>query len=354
MRVLHLLNSDRLSGAENVAVEIINGFDGEIEMAYSSSMGAIEKSLNERNVKYIPLRNFSKSEIKSVVMGYQPDIIHAHDIRSSIQAVRVAKKIPVISHIHGNHDDMKKASLKSILYMLASFKFKHIIGVSKSVVNDFKFSRLIRDKCSVLYNVISKDRVIKGVKNDSIEYDFDFVYLGRLSEPKNPSRIARIASKVLVKVKYAKFGIIGEGNMVEEMKEIFIKNQVIDRVEFLGFMANPYKVLSQSNVMIMCSRYEGTPMAALEALSLGIPIVSTSTDGLVELIDDDINGYISDDDDDFANKVSSIIIQKKLFERLSAGAKEKSIDYTDMKKYKEKVLDIYSKCLGGKDGSDKL
>lgn len=345
MKVLHLLNSDRLSGAESVAIEIIMAFKDEIEMAYSSPFGIINKTLNERNLMYLPLSDFSRREIKSVVNSYKPDIIHAHDIRSSIQAVRVAKKIPVISHIHGNHFDMKKSTLKSLLYLIASIKITHIIGVSKSVISDYKYSRFIKNKSTVLYNVINKERVIDNTKCDSNNYSYDFVYLGRLSEPKNPKRIAKIASLVLSMDNNIRFGVIGQGDMMQEMKDVFTDHDVLDRVDFLGFMKNPYKILSQSKVMMICSRFEGTPIAALEALMLGIPIVSTPTDGLIELIDDDSNGYICDDDDSFSELVYNIISNKTLFDRLSKGAVLKSLSYCDLKQYKENINKIYLECI---------
>ncbi|MFR2721860.1 MAG: glycosyltransferase [Thomasclavelia ramosa] len=53
--------------------------------------------------------------------------------------------------------------------------------------------------------------------------------------------------------------------------------------------------MAKSKLMIMTSRTEGTPMSALESLTLGKPIVSTPTDGLNELITNNINGFLSND-----------------------------------------------------------
>jgi len=343
MKVLHLLSSDRLSGAENVAVEIIRMFDGTVEMAYSSPGGPIEKSLSARGVKHFPLKKFTTREIKSVVASYQADVIHAHDIRASVQAIRVAGRTPVVSHIHGNHDGMKRITLKSLLYVLASYRIKHIIVVSKSIIEEFQFRSNIIEKTTILYNPIDRKRVaLKAMYDTSDHSTYDFIYLGRLSEPKNPKRIANIASRVLSKSRNARFALVGEGDMADLMKSIFDENGVSDRVDFLGFMDNPYGVLSQSRVMIMCSRYEGTPMAALEALSLGVPIVSTPTDGLVDLIENGVNGYICDNDDDFSERVLDVITQRALFERLSQGAKQRSLDFVSLEDYKKTLQEIYS------------
>lgn len=61
---------------------------------------------------------------------------------------------------------------------------------------------------------------------------------------------------------------------------------------FGGFRKNPYKILKNSQVMIMTSRWEGLGMCALEAMALGVPVVSTPTGGLCEIIEDGKNGFL--------------------------------------------------------------
>lgn len=343
MKVLHVLGSNKLSGAENVVVEIINMFRNEVDMAYLSPKGDIEKSLYSRNIRFISVENLSTSELNRSIKEYQPDIIHAHDIRATIQAVRCRRDIPVISHIHGNHDDMKVIGIKSILYLIHSYKAKHIIAVSDSVIKQYAFSKYISNKCTVLYNTIDKDRVLAKVHEDKREYKFDFVFLGRLSEPKNPQRVAKVASCVLKKLPDSKFGIIGEGNFRKDMEGVFVSEDVIDRVIFCGYMDNPYKALSQAKVMVMCSKYEGTPIAALEAMILGIPIVSTPTDGMKDIVINSENGFISSEDDEIVNYLCRLIEDESLNSKLSAGAIKSIERFTDVDRYKNRIMSIYDK-----------
>lgn len=345
MRVIHLLSSNKLSGAENVAAEIISTFSGYVEMAYMSPNGDINKSLRERNVTYIPIRDLSINEIKKGLRYYKPDIIHAHDIRATIQAVRCANKIPVISQIHGNHDDMKKFTMKSLLYLIYSIKVKHIIAVSNSVLNEYAFMRIINKKSSVIYNVIDSNRIFHKVREDNNNYDFDFVYVGRLAAPKNPERVAKVASRVLKKEPGLKFGIIGEGEYQSIMEKIFISEEVNHQVTFFGYLNNPYKVLSQAKSMLMCSHYEGTPIVALEALLLGVPIISTAVDGMRDLIISGQNGYISDDDSELVDYTYKVISSNNDSSELSKGAM-KSVDrFTDLEGYKQNIMEIYRRIV---------
>lgn len=63
--------------------------------------------------------------------------------------------------------------------------------------------------------------------------------------------------------------MIGTGEMENKIKELLMSNKKLSNIKFLGFNSNPYKILANSKVMIMTSRWEGTPMCALEALSMG-------------------------------------------------------------------------------------
>ena len=59
LKVLHLLSSDRFSGAENVVCQIITAFDGdsEVEHLYVSPEGPIRETLKEKNIRYVPVKS---------------------------------------------------------------------------------------------------------------------------------------------------------------------------------------------------------------------------------------------------------------------------------------------------------
>ena len=102
MKILHLLKSDKFSGAENVVCQIISMFDlnKDVEFVYCSRDGLIKEALLERNIRFNLMKSFSISEIKRVIKEEKPDIIHAHDMAASFYGAICCGNIPLISHIH--------------------------------------------------------------------------------------------------------------------------------------------------------------------------------------------------------------------------------------------------------------
>lgn len=294
-KVLHLLSTNRLSGAENVVADICMMFGDEFDMVYCSPDGSIRESLSERNINFIPLSKFNYFEFRRAINFFKPDIIHAHDIRATFLACISSIDIPIFSHLHGNHVSMRKFSLRSLLFLILSIKLKYIIVVSKTCIDDFYFKNYIKNKTFVLSNIVHFNRIKMLIDKDSNSYNFDFVFLGRLTYAKNPERVAQVASEVLKLCPNSTFGVIGDGEMKDQMVKVFKDNGVLHKVIFTGNLKYPYKALKGAKCLLMCSRYEGLPISALEAMALGVPIVSTPVDGFKNIVVNNVTGYLSDD-----------------------------------------------------------
>lgn len=344
MKVMHILPTNKFSGAENVVCEIINTInnnkDFDYEMIYCSPDGDIKKSLQERNIPYLPINTFSLNEVKRAIKTYQPDIIHAHDIKASVLCAIAAGKIPIISHLHNNDDNMKIINGKTILYRLTINRYAAIIAVAASIVKDFAFKKSLRNAI-VLRNVIDYDQIQKKVSSDSSEYSYHAVYVGRISYQKNPQRLIKVFSKVVKKNPNAKFAIIGDGPLRQEAERAAELEGIYDNVDFLGFQSNPLKIMSDAKVMVLTSRYEGTPMCALEAMALGLPIVSTPTDGLMDIIEDGCTGFLSDDDDVLAEKINEIMVNNELYQTLRKNAINRFAVINNYNEYINKLHQIY-------------
>ena len=343
MRILHVLASNRYSGAENVVCQIMGMFSQEesIEMAYCSPDGQIRDTLLERGYSYYPLKQLSGKELKRVLKEYKPDVIHAHDMRASFVVAKTTRRIPLVSHIHNNAFNSRGISLKSIAYLLAGFRAKHIFWVSESSFKGYKFHNLFKKKSSVLYNVIDVEALYKKMEQDKTEYNYEVVYVGRLTHPKNPERLIKVLAKVIQEKPDCKVAIVGTGELEEETKNLAKELQIDKNIGFLGFLSNPLKIMKDSKVMLMTSRWEGTPMCALEAMALGLPIVSTPTDGLCELVTDGETGYLSDDDDELSRETVEIVNNTQKRNDFSLRAKHVSAAINNTHVYKITLMNYY-------------
>ena len=145
LKVLHLLSSDRFSGAENVVCQIITAFDGdsEVEHLYVSPEGPIRETLKEKNIRYVPVKYLNGIDLKRIVRIEQPDIIHAHDMLASLFATFCVRNIPIVSHIHNNNFGFKGVGpfVTSLAYCIAARRAKHIFWVSEAAYNGFRYKK---------------------------------------------------------------------------------------------------------------------------------------------------------------------------------------------------------------------
>lgn len=345
MKVMHVLNTNNFSGAENVVCQIINLFENksDFDMVYCSPDGEIRDALKERNITFFSINKLNKKQLKRAIREVKPDIIHAHDMRASFIASLVCGKIPLVSHIHNNAFDSRGISLKSIAYIYAGIKAKHIFWVSKSSFEGYQFHRLFKKKSSILYNIINIDTFLKRVELDKNNYYYDIIFLGRLSFEKNPLRFIDICKILVERKKDIKIAIVGDGNLREDVLSKINEYHLFDNVNILGFLSNPTKVLQDSKIMVMTSLWEGTPMSALEAGILGVPIVSTPVDGLKDLIENDVTGYLCDDNIQMADKIIYYLDNPQILEQLSINQINKAKQWNDGTVYMENVAREYQR-----------
>ena len=106
-------------------------------------------------------------------------------------------------------------------------------------------------------------------------------------------------------------------------------------------MNNPYGILSKAKVMVMTSRWEGLPMCALEAMALGIPIISTPADGMRYAVLHGETGFLSEEDDELVENIASVIRDDARRAQLSENTLQRSRKIMDEQVYKSTLLSCY-------------
>ena len=343
MKVMHVLNSREYTGAEKVVCQIIHAFeDTDVEMVYCSPDSEnIRMMLGRQGVTFLPVEKLTPGELKRVIQAEKPDLIHAHDMRASFVSALCCGKIPMISHIHNNAYDARGFSLKSVAYILTGMRAKHIVWVSNSSFEGYLFHKLFAKKSSVLYNIIDEKEIFQKLSEDENTYHYDMIFVGRLTYQKDPQRLIRLCARLKEQKPDLQVAIVGSGELEEEVKALCRELKLQDTVHFLGFQPNPMKMIHDSTAMILTSRWEGTPMCALEAMALGTPVVSTPSDGMKDLVDSGVSGWLGDTDEGLEAGLMKLFREEDFRKTISENAGKRFREINDQAGYKQAISECY-------------
>lgn len=186
-------------------------------------------------------------------------------------------------------------------------KSDRVVAISKntyqSIVDLFPFTK---EQCSIVVNGFNFSEFYSRAKEFNVERSkrFKLIFLGRLETRKNVITAVKAVNSVnQAKRVDAELMILGDGDCRIEAEKEAAPHK--DHFHFLGFKSNPYPYLLSSNALIVTSTTEGFPTVIIEAISLGIPVITTRVGGVDEIIQDGVNGLITGYDiDDISDKIS--------------------------------------------------
>ncbi len=242
--------------------------------------------------------------IVDAVVKHKLTIIHAHFAipyaHCAIQAKEILKKmginIFVITTLHGT--DVLSLGLEVPTIMEHILRESDIVtAVSMSLAIKVKKLYKFSKNVNVIYNFVDLNQSLKVRSNKLLRKKYAkegekvFVHISnfrpikRITDTLNVFlKVHRIVPSVLL--------LIGEGPDTIAAKKLAnsMKNQ--EQIHFIGKVKNPYKYLQIADALIITSTYESFSLAALEAISFGIPVFSTRVGGIPEVIEDKKSGYL--------------------------------------------------------------
>ena len=326
-KVLHVLNTNCYSGAENIACTIIKSLSKKYNFAYCSPYGPIEETLKTKDIKFFGIEKLNYKNLKKVIDVYHPKIIHAHDFRASIIASAFTKKCTVVAHIHKNDPQMKKISLKSILFLIKSRKFLKIIGVSDVILNEYIYREKIKPKYITIENYVDENAIVKKANAFKVKKQYDLFFFGRLSSEKNPLEFIEIIKDL----SNPSIGciMIGDGPLREECRKKIEEYNLTRNIDMIGFRSNPYPYIKASKIGIMPSKFEGFGLTAIESTILKKPVLNSGTGCLSKI---------------FAN--TNLIVSNKndYIAHITKNSKVKLPDisiFTNLQKWQEALTKVY-------------
>jgi glycosyltransferase involved in cell wall biosynthesis len=343
-RIIHLLATNSYSGAENVVINIVTSMSDEYEFAYASPKGPIEKILADNNIVHIPINSMNPYYLNSIFRQWKPDIIHGHDFRTSINSALSFYPCIKISHLHQNPTWMKGVNLYSIAYSMTSLIYDRVVVVSSEILVDAVFSSIVRKKSVVIQNNVDIKMVVEQSINGDCNDDYDIVFIGRLTDVKDPLRFIKLIKKIIVLKPDIKAVMIGDGDLKNECEKKIKDLNLEKHIKLKGFLSNPYSVLKSAKLLVMTSRWEGFGLVAVEAMALGKPVVAAPVGGLKTIINEDCGGFC-ESDEEYIAKIIEILNNNSYYKYLSDNAIIQAQKFGDKEKWMGELNNLYNQLI---------
>ena len=173
------------------------------------------------------------------------------------------------------------------------------------------------------------------------------IAVGRLVKEKNYSSLIRAYRMVAESHPDWKLEIYGQGQLMDSLKEEIKKNNLSDNIELMGYHSNITEILKDFSIFVMTSLYEGLPMSILEAMSVGLPIVSYDCPyGPRNLITDGETGYLVplNNENILAQRINELIENQDLRKRYGENAFLHSKNYS-IEQISSKWVNLFENLL---------
>lgn len=248
---------------------------------------------------------------------HRPDVIHAHGYKAlfySSMTRRPECKLVCTHHGSTSHDRSAKVyeQIERALYQNTD----KVFAVSRATGEELE-DVIGASNVAIVENflAIASTPTQRTRRSETLR----LLYLGRLSPEKGLATL--LEAMAWLRDDSLELDIAGDGPERHELANLIESLGLSERVTLLGFQPDVTSLLDDHDALVLPSLREGLPMAAVEALAAGMPILASAVGGLPELIEDGVTGLLSEPGNmlDVARQLAQLVHE---FELLSQGAWE--------------------------------
>lgn len=279
MRILFICDTMGSGGAERVIATLSNGF---VEKGHSVSIlmlsSVATESFYELNgqISLLTLtsnksRFFKKAEqIRRVVIENKPDVVISFLSYVCIYTWLALKETNVPYVVSERNDPNQRSKIKQLLLNKSFRKAAGCVFQTEDALN--WYNRIVKTKSIIIHNPVSLDFMSTNISQKKNQ----ILYVGRLNEQKNCSMLIDAFDIFGKKHKDYSLKMYGSGPLLDSLLNQIKDKNLEDKIQILPSSKTWQKDECGSAVFALSSRYEGMPNVLAEALSLGIPSVSTN------------------------------------------------------------------------------
>lgn len=361
--MIDLFNMDNIKILQDLGyqVDVAANFE-QGNVTSKERISEFKKELDEMNVNYyhIPIPR-SISNLKDLKKSYNMtvslknkkkyELVHCHTpIGSAICRLAFRDSMArVIYTAHGFHF-YKGAPLKNWLVYYPVEKWLSRYTDTLITINheDYNNSKKLHSKKNnyvpgvgvdlTKYSTLNNYRNLKeeiGLsKNDILLFS-----IGELNKNKNHGVVLKAIAKI--KNKNIHYLIAGQGSLEAELYELANDLKIFDQLHLLGYRKNIPELLKEVDAFIFPSLREGLSASLMEAMASGLPIIASDIRGNIDLIDNNIGGYLLDpyDIDGFSEKIEKLCEDNQIREKFGLHNRNKVKNFSNLKvkKIMEKI-----------------
>ncbi len=298
------------------------------------------------------------------ILRFKPDVIHTHTAKAGAlgRAAATLLGVPVRIHtfhghvLHGYFGDLGSSLARAVELLLARVTTR-VVAVSEEVKDDL--CRRHRAVPAARVTVVPLGLDLSALKDvDSrrgeVRTEMELGRLccvvsmiGRLVPVKEPEVAVEVARLVLAKRPDTRFLFIGGGESLAPTKARVKALGLEDRILFPGFRSDLDRILADTDVALLTSRNEGTPVALIEAAAAGVPAVATRVGGVPSVVLDGKTGLLAPRGDAvaLATAVLRLLDDPALRQSFGQAARTRALERFDGDRLVRDLDRLYAVCL---------
>ncbi len=359
IRVLLVITGLASGGATNVVLDLASHFnnhpdfdiqlltgpvpEGRTDVTYLAYEQGISTQVIPSLINHInPFINVKAvADIRRIMVQGNYDIVHTHSSVAGVvgRLAAVTAGVPVIiHHVHGWGLHAGMSRLNQMFYLnlerLSARFTDRLIVVSRPDIQKGQAHRIgSEDKFALIQNGIELEQFRQPVDDQQmrselgLDPDCKLVgMIGRLDEQKNPLDFIRAAARVTKSYSKVQFLIVGDGSLRPECQRLINELNLKEKFFLLGFRNDVVRILPILTITAMSSLWEGLPIAFLESMSAGKPIVANNVDGASDVVIDGEVGFLvtPHEPSEMAEQILYLLNNEKLCNEMGQVAQQRA------------------------------
>lgn len=268
------------------------------------------------------------TKLRELIKAEKPDSVVSFMGPPNIRMLLASAFLKCRTVVSVRNDPTKEYGVGWIKRLIANVVFLLADGcVFQTEDASLYFNRCVRRKSKVIVNPVNE--AFYGVDRSGTPRNI--VTVGRLVPQKNHILLIDAFAKIADEFPEENLIIYGEGPLREEMEKQIADLQLTNRIFLPGSTSRVPEVLSEAKLFVLSSDFEGMPNALMEAMAVGVPVISTDCPcgGPRSLVESESQGQLVPCGDAVAlsNCMKAILSSQRLQQELSIGAKKRAYDF---------------------------